>query len=194
MPPLFSLGYHQCRWNYNDEADVKAVDAGFDRHNIPYDVIWLDIEHTDGKRYFTWDPALFPKPAGLQHHLEKKKRKGSTTSLFVWNDMNEPSVLLAAILVYSLPLCSHHWDASCQVSVAAICCSHTVLQLQTSCEGSADGDLYLDDGHSFEYRDRKAFCLRRFNLLSGRLLCRTHPHLAGSVAKTGGLAIKSLHS
>ncbi|MEQ2316298.1 hypothetical protein AMECASPLE_031181, partial [Ameca splendens] len=156
MPPLFSLGYHQCRWNYNDEADVKAVDAGFDRHNIPYDVIWLDIEHTDGKRYFTWDPALFPKPAGLQHHLEKKKRKmvvisdphikvdpdwslyreardgrhfvkdregqiyrgessyldfscpatrawysrcfsldkykGSTASLFVWNDMNEPSV------------------------------------------------------------------------------------------------------
>uniref|UniRef100_A0A3Q2QIP7 Glucosidase alpha, neutral C n=1 Tax=Fundulus heteroclitus TaxID=8078 RepID=A0A3Q2QIP7_FUNHE len=75
LPPLFSLGYHQCRWNYNDEADVKAVDAEFDRHKIPYDVIWLDIEHTDGKRYFTWDPALFPKPACLQHHLEKKKRK-----------------------------------------------------------------------------------------------------------------------
>ncbi|XP_026181839.1 neutral alpha-glucosidase C [Mastacembelus armatus] len=161
LPPLFALGYHQSRWNYTDEADVKAVDAGFDRHNIPYDVIWLDIEHTDGKRYFTWDPALFPDPAGLQQHLEKKKRKlvvisdphlkadpdwalyceardaghfvkdregrlyqgscwpgessyldfsspacrawysscfslnkykGSTPSLFVWNDMNEPSV------------------------------------------------------------------------------------------------------
>uniref|UniRef100_A0A8C4GYE6 Glucosidase, alpha; neutral C n=1 Tax=Dicentrarchus labrax TaxID=13489 RepID=A0A8C4GYE6_DICLA len=161
LPPLFALGYHQCRWNYNDEADVKAVDAGFDRHDIPYDVIWLDIEHTDGKRYFTWDSALFPEPASLQHHLEKKRRKlvvindphiktdpdwslyreardgghfvkdregkiyqgscwpgnssyldfsspdtrswysrcfrldkyqGSTPSLFVWNDMNEPSV------------------------------------------------------------------------------------------------------
>ena len=42
--------YHQCRWNYNDEADTLAVDAGFDDHDIPYDVIWLDIEHTDGKR------------------------------------------------------------------------------------------------------------------------------------------------
>ncbi|XP_076604058.1 neutral alpha-glucosidase C isoform X1 [Chaetodon auriga] len=161
LPPLFALGYHQCRWNYNDEADVKAVDAGFDRHRIPYDVIWLDIEHTDGKRYFTWDSALFPEPAGLQRYLDKKKRKlvvisdphmkvdpdwplyceardgghfvknregqiyhgscwpgkssyldfsspdtrawysrcfsldkykGSTPSLFVWNDMNEPSV------------------------------------------------------------------------------------------------------
>ena len=42
--------YHQCRWNYNDEADVAAVDGGFDAHDIPYDVLWLDIEHTDGKR------------------------------------------------------------------------------------------------------------------------------------------------
>ncbi|XP_069016552.1 neutral alpha-glucosidase C, partial [Embiotoca jacksoni] len=161
LPPLFALGYHQCRWNYDDEADVKAVDAGFDRHDIPYDVIWLDIEHTDGKRYFTWDPELFPEPANLQRHLETKRRKlvvisdphikvdpdwslyreatdgghfvkdregqiyqgscwpgdssyidfsspetrawysgcfslekykGSTPSLFVWNDMNEPSV------------------------------------------------------------------------------------------------------
>lgn len=40
-----------CRWNYKDEADVAAVDAGFDEHNIPYDVLWLDIEHTDGKRW-----------------------------------------------------------------------------------------------------------------------------------------------
>ncbi len=33
-----------------DEADVKAVDGGFDQHEIPYDVLWLDIEHTNGKR------------------------------------------------------------------------------------------------------------------------------------------------
>jgi len=50
LAQLFALGYHQCRWNYRDEADTRAVDAGFDEHNIPYDVIWLDIEHTDGKR------------------------------------------------------------------------------------------------------------------------------------------------
>lgn len=41
-----------------------------------------------------------------------------------------------------------------------------------SLQGVADGELYLDDGHSFSYRDRKAFCLRRFSMLSGRLLCR----------------------
>ncbi|RMC00523.1 hypothetical protein DUI87_23137 [Hirundo rustica rustica] len=75
LPPLFSLGYHQCRWNYEDEQDVKAVDAGFDAHDIPYDAIWLDIEHTDGKRYFTWDKQKFQNPRKMQEHLRKKKRK-----------------------------------------------------------------------------------------------------------------------
>ncbi|KAJ8776887.1 hypothetical protein J1605_015064 [Eschrichtius robustus] len=75
MPPLFSLGYHQCRWNYEDEHDVKAVDAGFDEHDIPYDVMWLDIEHTEGKRYFTWDKKRFPNPKRMQELLRSKKRK-----------------------------------------------------------------------------------------------------------------------
>ncbi|KAL7992412.1 hypothetical protein Chor_016668 [Crotalus horridus] len=76
LPPLFSLGYHQCRWNYEDEADVQKVDAGFDTFDIPYDVIWLDIEHTDGKRYFTWDRKRFPNPEKMQKQiLMKKKRK-----------------------------------------------------------------------------------------------------------------------
>ena len=53
LPPLFALGYHQCRWNYKDEEDVSNVHAKFEEHNLPFDVLWLDIEHTDGKRYFT---------------------------------------------------------------------------------------------------------------------------------------------
>lgn len=27
MPPMFALGYHQCRWNYKDEKDVHDVCA-----------------------------------------------------------------------------------------------------------------------------------------------------------------------
>ncbi|KAJ4838179.1 putative glucan 1,3-alpha-glucosidase [Turnera subulata] len=161
MPPLFSTAYHQCRWNYRDEEDVENVDAKFDEHDIPYDVLWLDIEHTDGKRYFTWDSVLFPHPEEMQRKLAAKGRHmvtivdphikrddsfwlhkeatdkgyyvkdsggrdydgwcwpgsssyldmlnpeirswwgdkfsydkyvGSTPSLYIWNDMNEPSV------------------------------------------------------------------------------------------------------
>jgi alpha 1,3-glucosidase len=67
--------YIQCRWNYKNDADVREVDAGFDQHNIPYDVIWLDIEHTDGKRYMTWDLDQFPDPAGLQKYIASRGRR-----------------------------------------------------------------------------------------------------------------------
>uniref|UniRef100_A0A8B9KNF6 Neutral alpha-glucosidase AB n=1 Tax=Astyanax mexicanus TaxID=7994 RepID=A0A8B9KNF6_ASTMX len=75
FPPLTGLAYHQCRWNYNDQDDVKAVDEGFDQHDIPCDFIWLDIEHTDGKRYFTWDPHKFPQPKDMLQGIKDKRRK-----------------------------------------------------------------------------------------------------------------------
>ncbi|KAF9207018.1 hypothetical protein BGZ49_001354 [Haplosporangium sp. Z 27] len=75
LPQSFSIAYHQCRWNYNSQQDVSEVDAGFDEYDIPYDVLWLDIEHTDGKRYFTWDNAKFPNPVDMQQSLEAKGRK-----------------------------------------------------------------------------------------------------------------------
>lgn len=75
LPPLFSLGYHQCRWNYNDEDDVRAVALGFDEHDIPMDVMWLDIEHSDGRRYFTWDPVKFPHPKEMIQNLTAMGRK-----------------------------------------------------------------------------------------------------------------------
>ncbi|KAG0377053.1 hypothetical protein BGX24_006795 [Mortierella sp. AD032] len=75
LPQAFSIAYHQCRWNYNNQQDVAEVDAGFDKHDIPYDVLWLDIEHTNGKRYFTWDEAKFPNPTEMQESLDSKGRK-----------------------------------------------------------------------------------------------------------------------
>jgi alpha 1,3-glucosidase len=161
LPPLFALGFHQCRWNYKDEADVADVEEHFESLDFPYDVLWLDIEHTDGKRYFTWDKRAFPDPIAMQEKLSAHGRRmvaivdphikrddkyavhsaatasnlyikdkdgrdfdgwcwpgsssyldfteprvrewwasrftlenwpGSTLNLFVWNDMNEPSV------------------------------------------------------------------------------------------------------
>ena len=81
MPPIAALAYHQCRWNYNDQDDVKAVDRGFDEHDIPYDFIWLDIEHTDGKRYFTWDSHKFPTPQDMLQGIMDKRRKVSRPCL-----------------------------------------------------------------------------------------------------------------
>eukprot|EP00759_Apiculatamorpha_spiralis_P036488 PhF_6_TR36566/c0_g1_i2/m.54003/K12317/GANC; neutral alpha-glucosidase C len=69
LPPLFSLGYHQCRWSYNDAQDILQVSGELLRRGIPTDTMWLDIDHTDDKRYFTWDLSKYPDPEGLQRTL-----------------------------------------------------------------------------------------------------------------------------
>ncbi|KAJ1554487.1 hypothetical protein HK096_003334, partial [Nowakowskiella sp. JEL0078] len=75
IPQLFAIAYHQCRWNYIDETDVLEVEGNFDKHDIPVDVIWLDIEHTDGKKYFTWDKSKFPNPIKMLNTLASHGRK-----------------------------------------------------------------------------------------------------------------------
>lgn len=75
LPAEFSIAYHQCRWNYNDQDDVNMVNRRFDEHDIPMDVMWLDIEHTDGKKYFTWDSRKFPDSVNMIENLVSKGRK-----------------------------------------------------------------------------------------------------------------------
>ncbi|CAG0904585.1 unnamed protein product [Cyprideis torosa] len=95
LPPLWSLGLHNSRWNYNNEDDVRQVDAGFDAVDFPYDVMWLDIEHTDDKKYFTWDPVKFANPKAMIDNVASKGRKMVTivdphikrdSSYFLHND------------------------------------------------------------------------------------------------------------
>jgi alpha-glucosidase (family GH31 glycosyl hydrolase) len=75
MPQYFSLGYHQCRWSYKDQDDVMHVNGKFNEHEIPCDSITLDIDHTDGCRYFTWNTDLFPNPIAMQQALADDKRQ-----------------------------------------------------------------------------------------------------------------------
>lgn len=75
MPQEFSIGYHQCRWNYVSDDDVKEVDRKMDRYHIPYDVIWLDIEYLDDKKYFTWEPNMFSDPISMGQQLDDHGRK-----------------------------------------------------------------------------------------------------------------------
>lgn len=75
MPPISTLGKHQSRWNYVDVEDSIGVNRKFEQHDIPYDVLWLDIEHTDSKKYFTWHPSHFAQPDKLLAALEASKRK-----------------------------------------------------------------------------------------------------------------------
>ena len=75
LPQEFAIAYHQCRWNYVSDEDVREVDRKFDKYHIPYDIIWLDLEYTDEKKYFRWDPHTFPNPLGMQAQLDSHQRK-----------------------------------------------------------------------------------------------------------------------
>ena len=65
LPPLWALGYHQCKWSYFPEKNVKEIAQEFRSRNIPCDVIYLDIDYMDGYRCFTWNKKHFPNPARM---------------------------------------------------------------------------------------------------------------------------------
>ena len=69
LPPLWSLGYHQCRWFRYTQDAVEQLAARHRERNIPCDALWLDIEHMDGYRVFTWDTDAFPDVAGMLERL-----------------------------------------------------------------------------------------------------------------------------
>jgi alpha-glucosidase len=63
LPPLWALGYHQCRWGYRSADDLRELKRRFAEHEIPVDGLWLDIDYMDGFRVFTLDKAAFPNGA-----------------------------------------------------------------------------------------------------------------------------------
>ncbi|HYC93371.1 MAG TPA: glycoside hydrolase family 31 protein [Thermoanaerobaculia bacterium] len=72
LPPLWALGYHQCRYSYYPESRVRFIADNFRERRIPADVIWLDIHYQDRYRPFTWDPKRFPDPARMIADLRKQ--------------------------------------------------------------------------------------------------------------------------
>jgi len=74
MPQFFTLGYHQCRWEKYTQEDIEFSSQMFKQTEIPCDCLWLDIEHTEDKKYFTWDYQLFPKPLEMIKKLQEDGR------------------------------------------------------------------------------------------------------------------------
>jgi len=71
MPPMWSLGYQQCRWSYHPDTEVLRIAKTFREKDIPLDVIYLDIDWMDGFRVFEWDKKGFSNPKKLTSELEK---------------------------------------------------------------------------------------------------------------------------
>lgn len=71
LPPLWALGFHQSKWSYYPEKQVRQIAETFRQMNIPCDAIYLDIDYMDGFRCFTWNNRRFPDPKRMVDDLAK---------------------------------------------------------------------------------------------------------------------------
>lgn len=69
LPPLWALGYHQCRWSYYPESKLHDLANNFRSKKIPCDALYLDIDYMDGYRCFTWNKKYFPNPKKMVKEL-----------------------------------------------------------------------------------------------------------------------------
>jgi len=70
MPPMWSLGFQQCKWSYYPESKVKEITTKMRALQIPCDAIYLDIDYMDGFRCFTWNKEYFPDPKRMVDELK----------------------------------------------------------------------------------------------------------------------------
>ena len=66
MPPLWALGYQQCRFSYQPDTQVMEIADKLSEHKIPADVIWMDIDYMDHYRIFTFNPEGVLQPQTAQ--------------------------------------------------------------------------------------------------------------------------------
>ena len=75
LPPLWGLGFHQCKMDYYYQDQVLEVNDRLKAYNIPCDCIHLDIEYTNGFKYFEWNTNTFQDPAELIKKIRANKRR-----------------------------------------------------------------------------------------------------------------------
>ena len=73
LPPLWALGFHQCRWGYRTADEVRKVLQGFKQHRLPLDAFHFDIDYMDGYRVFSVDEDRF---AGFDTLLDEMNQDG----------------------------------------------------------------------------------------------------------------------
>lgn len=72
LPPKWALGYHQSRYSYKTENEVRELVQTFKEKSIPLDAVYLDIHYMDGYRVFTFDEKRFPNPKQLLQDLKSE--------------------------------------------------------------------------------------------------------------------------
>ena len=72
LPARWAIGYHQSRYSYYPDKQVRWIANSFRELHIPCDALFLDIHYMDGYRVFTWNKSRFPDPPGMIADLRKE--------------------------------------------------------------------------------------------------------------------------
>lgn len=71
--PLWSLGYHQCRYGWRDLNKVKEVVSKFEQNDLPLDTVWGDIDYMKDYADFTVDDSRYGGLGDFVKELHQKK-------------------------------------------------------------------------------------------------------------------------
>ncbi len=71
LPQEWTLGYHQSRWSYKSEQEVRDLAKKLRSEKIPCDSIHLDIDYMDHFKVFTWNRERFDDPKKMTDDLSK---------------------------------------------------------------------------------------------------------------------------
>ena len=72
LPPLWTLGYQQSRFSYENEAELRRVADKLRADRIPTDALYLDIDYQKNNRPFTVDADRFPNFVPMLADLKKE--------------------------------------------------------------------------------------------------------------------------
>jgi alpha-glucosidase len=71
LPKKKMLGIHQSRWSYGRNKRVDQIIEGYEKNNIPLDVMHLDIDYMDNYKVFTYNNERFDLPNDTAKWKEK---------------------------------------------------------------------------------------------------------------------------
>ncbi len=72
-PPIWAIGHHYCRWHPYSQAEILDLADTFRFKNIPCDSLWLDIDHMDEYRVFTWNKDRYPDHGEMLCELDREQ-------------------------------------------------------------------------------------------------------------------------
>ena len=59
MQQLWTLGFHQSRWGYESEEEIRDIAKKMRKYELPCDCIHFDIDYMDHYKVFTWNQETY---------------------------------------------------------------------------------------------------------------------------------------